>query len=362
MRVAQLLPELNEGGVERGVVDLNAALSGNGVESFIISKGGKLASKISADGGTHIALDIASKNPFSAPYRAFKLRQTLLKIAPDIVHIRSRVPAWLYLLTGLKIPTVSTIHGFNSPNFYSRIMVRADKIVVSCEAVRKYAIKHFSANAANIVKIARGIDLEVFNPQNLNSDFMREFKSRFGIKDGDFIAVSVGRITELKDCETIIKATAILKPQMAIKMLLVGGVHPHKTAYFERLKKLIYDLGVQDSVIFTGSQSNIAEIYALSNIAISASKKPETFGRSVAEAIATNTPAIATDHGGVKDIIKKGENGLFFTPGDAEDLAHAISVATKFTPFDGFSYIKNSFSKELFIKRKIALYKELLDA
>jgi hypothetical protein len=95
MKIVQILPELNEGGVERGTMELSRELVKRGFESVVISSGGKLAAQIKHDGGLHVTLDVCSKNPLSAPWRIFKLYQTLKKLSPDILHVRSRVPAWM---------------------------------------------------------------------------------------------------------------------------------------------------------------------------------------------------------------------------------------------------------------------------
>ena len=160
----------------------------------------------------------------------------------------------------------------------------------------------------------------------------------------DKLVVSVvGRITQLKDIETFIKAVAKVKEKSPnVKALVIGGVHKDKQSYFESLQKLVVQLELENNLVFTGSQSNVAEIYALSDVLVSCSKKPESFGRSVAESIAMDTPVVATNHGGVKDIIIDGKNGYFFKVGDAEDLATKILKA-KDTKFDGFGYIANNF-------------------
>ena len=113
MRIVQILPSLNDGGVERGVVDSNRLYVRAGHESIVISAGGKRVAQIEADGGRHVTLDMRSKNPLTAPWRAWALRRALREIRPDIVHFRSRVPGWLTLWANrpLGLPTVSTMHG-----------------------------------------------------------------------------------------------------------------------------------------------------------------------------------------------------------------------------------------------------------
>lgn len=360
MKIIQMLPELNEGGVERGVVDMNKALSKAGFTSIVISNGGKLEDIIVQDGGEHIKFDIASKNIFSIFLRVWKLKKLLKKLNPDIIHVRSRIPAWLVYFANksLKIKVVSTVHGLNSANFYSKIMTKADAIITPSNCVKEHILKHFKADINKITVIARGIDLSSFNPSNLDKNFIEEFKLKFAIQNDDFIITSVGRITELKDYETFIKAVSLLAKTQKIKALIVGSTHPKKQEYFKSLQDLLLNLGLEKNVIFTGNQSKIAEIYALSDVIVSSSKKPESFGRSVAEALALNTPVVASNHGGVKDIILEGENGFFFKIGDFKGLCDKILLANKLK-FDGFNYIKENFSFEQMFDKTTKIYKDI---
>ena len=362
MRIVQLLPELNEGGVERGVVELNREFVKCGHESIVISAGGKLAGQIASDGGRHITFDVCSKNPLTVLRRVVTLRRLFRELRPDVLHARSRVPAWLAYLANrnLGIAFVTTVHGFNSVSLYSRIMTMGDRVICVSSAVKNYIMKHYRTEESKITVIPRGVDLEKFNPEKLDDIFMAEFISRFGL-EGKTVVASVGRITQLKDYETFIRAIALLKgSNPGIVGLIVGGVREDKARYAQSLHDLAMELGVGDAVIFTGSQSKIAEIYRLSEVVVSASKKPESFGRSLAEAIAVGTPVVATNHGGVKDIIDDGVNGAFFETGDAEGLAEQIRRVSAYR-FDGYRYISERFSLSNMLEQTLKIYKEVTE-
>jgi len=362
MRIVQVIPELNEGGVERGVVELNREFVKKGIESFVISAGGKLENQINLDGGNHIKFDVCSKNIFTAFSRVNALKKILKEIKPDIIHVRSRVPAWLVYFANksLKIKVVSTVHGFNSVGFYSSIMQKSDAVICVSNSIKEYIQKHYKTGENKITVIPRGIDLELFNPKNIDENFIENFKKEFNLKD-KFIVSSVGRVTQLKDYETFIKAILLVKKEIPnIVGLIVGGVRSDKEDYLNSLKNLIKELNLENNIIFTGSQSKIEQIYALSDVVISSSKKPESFGRAVAEAICMNKPAIATNHGGVKDIIIENENGFFFEVGDDKELANNILKSKKLS-FDGYNYISNNFSLENMLDKTIAVYKKVLE-
>ena len=361
MKIVQIIPELNEGGVERGVVELNREFVRLEIESFVISAGGKLVNQIEKDGGNHITFDVCSKNIFTSFSRIRGLKKILKNLKPDIIHVRSRVPAWLvhFANKSLKIKVVSTVHGFNSVGFYSSIMQKADAVICVSNSIKEYIQKHYNTSENKITVIPRGIDLELFNPKNIDNSFIENFKKEFNLEN-KFIISSVGRVTQLKDYETFIKAILIVKNEIPnVKALIVGGVRSDKEDYLNSLKKLIKELNLEENIIFTGSQSKIEQIYALSNVVISSSKKPESFGRAVAEAICMNKPVIATNHGGVKDIIIENVNGFFFEVGDDKELARNI-LKSRTLVFDGYSYISNTFSLGNMVNKTIEVYKRLV--
>jgi glycosyltransferase involved in cell wall biosynthesis len=361
MKIVQLLPELNEGGVERGTMELSRELVKLGHESIVISAGGKLQEQIEKDGGRHITFDVCSKNPLTAPFRMIQLRKILRTLGPDILHARSRVPAWLTYLANKKlhIPFVTTVHGFNSVSPYSAVMTEGDRVICVSGAIKTYIQEHYYTADEKITVIPRGIDLERFNPRNLDAEFIRLFIEEHSLEE-KFIVTSVGRITQLKDLETFISAIAVLKQNHPnVVGLIVGGVREDKQEYFHSLKTLVKKLDLESHIIFTGSQSKVAEIYALSNVVVSSSKKPESFGRSVAEALALGTPVVATGHGGVLDIIVEGENGFFYPVGESGVLAEKV-LKSKELKFEGYNYIANNFSLKNMVEKTIEVYEGLL--
>ena len=173
------------------------------------------------------------------------------------------------------------------------------------------------------------------------------------------VVSTIGRITQLKDLETFIRAIAMIKNTTPdVIGLIVGGVREDKQNYFESLRALVQELGIEEHIVFTGSQSYVAEIYVLSDVVVSSSKKPESFGRSVAEAIAMNTPVVATGHGGVLDIVQDGINGYFYDVGDYQVLNDKI-LQTKILQFDGYEYISKNFSLEYMIDETVEVYKSM---
>ena len=361
MRIVQLLPELNEGGVERGVVDFNRELVQRGHDSMVISAGGRLAAQIEAHGGQHRSCDIASKNLLTAWPRVLQLRRLLRELQPDIIHARSRVPAWLAWLANrpLGLPFVTTVHGFNSVNAYSKVMTYGDRVICVSGAIREHVRKHYHVPEETLWVIPRGIDLEQFDPEQLDQAFIAEFRQRYQLQ-GRCVISSVGRVTQLKDYETLIASLVALKPQMPeLTGLIVGGVREDKQDYFARLQAQVRQAGAGDYIHFTGSQSRVAEIYALSTVVVCSSKKPESFGRAAAEALAMNVPVVASGHGGILDIVREDQTGYLFNPGDVATLSARLQQAAGRSWSGLRPFVVENFSLEQMVEKTLAVYAEL---
>ena len=357
MHIVQLLPELNQGGIERGTVELNRELVKRGHQSTVISAGGRLSSVIQDDGGDHITLDLCSKNPFTFFQRSYLLEQELKRINPTLLHARSRVPAWLCWQANksLKIPFITTVHGFNSVNAYSAIMTKGDYIIYGGNAIKEHILKNYPVNPGDLYYVPRGIDTDFFDPEKLDRNWIEKFKNNYQLHERTIIS-TVGRITPWKGHDDFIRAIAeAQKENSSILGLIVGGVWHDKEDYLEELKGLTTTCKAE--IIFAGSQSQVREIYALSDILVSAaSSKPETFGRVAAEAMAMNTPVIASAHGGSLDIISDKANGYLFTPHQSTELTEAIHQCLQKPPSQMRTHICTHFSLSNMVSRELEVY------
>ncbi len=363
MHIVQILPALDEGGVERGTVELNREFVRRGVASTVISSGGRLAEAVVRDGGRHVGLDVKSKNPLTALSRASRLRRALQELKPDLVHYRSRVPGWLFALANrsLRLPFVSTVHGFNSVSPYSRIMTAGQRVICPSTSVAEFVRKHYGTPEEKIRLIYRGIDPQPFDPARLDAAFMAEFRRKNGL-EGRFVVLGVGRITQLKGYDVLIRATGLARERLPnIRTVIVGGAEAARADYLRALQQLVEELGLSDHVVFAGSQRQIAEVYACGHVLVSGNKaKPEAFGRSMAEALAMGCPVIATRFGGALDIVREGVNGWLVEPGDAAQLADRLVQASQ-TSFSGLREDALArFSLEQMVEKTLAVYEEVL--
>lgn len=361
MRILQILPSLDDGGVERGVVDSNRLYVAAGHESWVISAGGRRVAEIERDGGRHLTLDVKSKNPLSAPLRMLALRRALRRLRPEVIHYRSRVPGWLTLWANrardLRLPTVATLHGLNHPCLYSSVMVRADRVICVSTAGRDFVRTHYPwVPEERLSVIPRGVDLAAFDPARIDLAWMGRFRREQGL-EGRFVAAAIGRVSSLKGVDVLIRAVAALPDWPELTALVVGGPQRHQENYFEGLKALARDLGVEGRVRFVGSQRRIPEIAALADVVCSCNvRKPESFGRTVAEALAMETPVIAAAHGGVLDIVRDGQDGFLVPPGDVAALADALR-RLRASAFSGLrAHIAERFTAERMAADTLALY------
>ena len=362
MRVVQILPELNEGGVERGTIELNREFAQRGIDSIVISAGGRHAGQIDADGGRHVAFGVASKNPLTAPARVIGLRRLISSLEPDIVHARSRVPAWLTFLANrpLGIPFVTTVHGLNRVNRYSKVMTFGDRVITVSEVIRDYIVDNYGTSPEKIRVIQRGVDTRAFDPASVDRDFIAEFRSRHGL-EGKYTVTSVGRLTEIKDFEGFIRAVASLKEEIPDLMgLIVGGAHRTKTRYAESLRDLAKAEGVEDRVVFAGYESQVAEIYALSDLTVNAQIKMGNVARTISESLAMGTPVLATTFKGLGHLITDGRNGFVIRTQDPADLAEKIRLARQLQYGDLRAELNPEFTLETMVARTLAVYEELV--
>lgn len=363
MHIVQILPELNQGGVERGTVEFSRELVKLGHASTVISAGGSLVEQIEKDGGRHIQLDVCSKNPLTLPFRIRSLRTVLSDLLPSVLHARSRVPAWLCWFANkkLNIPFVTTVHGFNSVSRYSAIMTRGERVLYGSTSIKDYILTHYDVDESLLRYVPRGIDMAHFDPEKADTGFMADFLQKHEL-NGRTIITIVGRITEWKGHDCFIRAIGqVQQVHPEVVGLVAGGVWHGKEDYLESLKNLATE--VEADIRFTGSQSNVREIYALSDLIVSAaSTKPETFGRTAAEALAMNKPVIASAHGGSLDILQDGTNGFLFPPNDHDALAKNILQALTHEFSNMREHINANFSLQYMTETELAIYRELTDS
>ena len=309
MKVIQILPELESGGVERGTLEVGKYLVEQGHESIVISNGGRLVEQLEAEGSRHIALPVHKKS-LSSLSQVRVLRRLFEAEKPDIIHLRSRVPAWLAWLAWRKMDPqtrprlVTTVHGMYSVNFYSKIMTRGEAVICVSNSVKEYVLKNYPDTPEHKLTIVhRGVDpAKLLYDDQAPSDWLTEWNVQFPETKNRKLLTLPGRITRLKGHEDFLKIIKALKDSN-YHGLIVGGTHPKKIEYLDEIKNLAKNMGVSDHITFTGHRNDLQNIISISSVIFSLTQQPESFGRTTLEALALGKPVIGYEHGGVGEIL-----------------------------------------------------------
>ncbi len=311
MKIIQLVPALNSGGVERGTLEIARALVAAGHESVVISSGGRMVAQLEAEGTRHITLPIHRK-ALSSLWQIRPLRKVIMREQADILHVRSRIPAWLTHFALRKIPArdkpilVSTVHGFYSVNRYSEIMTRADRVIAVSESVVEYIRENYPACPMDkVTRIYRGINNEEF-PHNYQPSQLWWQKTLHDYPELEHKVwlTLPGRITRLKGHETLLQLIVQLKDRFPVHGVIVGDAHEKKQAYLAELHSRVEQLGLSHHITFVGHKTDIREWLAASDIVLSLSAQAETFGRTALEALSVGTSVVGWNRGGVAEILK----------------------------------------------------------
>jgi glycosyltransferase involved in cell wall biosynthesis len=312
LTVVQLLPALHAGGVERSTLEISQALVAAGHRALVVSAGGRLVQPLLESGAEHLTLDIGRKSLLTLRHVA-PLRRLFAEVGADIVHARSRLPAWLgwYALRGMAAAQqphwVTTVHGLNSPGRYSGIMASGERVICVSQTVRDYVQQHYPATDPSVLRvIPRGVDVAQF-PRSGRTDrrprlaVAKKYPQLQG--DGPLLLLP-GRGTRLKGHAHAIHLLAELRNAGTPALLWMPGARdPGREAYVGELEQLAASLGVSAHVVITEATARIAEAYAASDLVLQVSDKPEAFGRTVVEALSVGRPVLGWAHGGVGELL-----------------------------------------------------------
>ena len=360
MNILQILPELNVGGVETGTLDLARSLVKLGHKAVVVSAGGGLVGELEAAGAIHYQL-AAQKKSFVSIIRAVpRLVEIIRKEDIDIVHARSRVPAWIAYFacrrTGRAF--ITTCHGYYSRHFFSRVMGWGRRVIALSNCIARHMIEDFGVPHERIRLIPRSVELGKF-----------EFVSPEKKRRQEFNVGIVGRITPLKGHLYFIKAMAqVVKAVPQLKIWIVGDAPSTKAAYKEQAEILVKRLGLAHCTEFLGAQADIAAIYAHLDLLVLATVTHEAFGRVIIEAQASGVPVVATEVGGVVDIIENGINGLLVPPADPLRMAEAAVRIARDPQLaaglakNGYEKVKEKYNLELMVKSTLDVYREALSS
>lgn len=309
LKVIQLLPALNSGGVERGTTEIARALVNSGHESYVISAGGRLVAQLENEGSHHITLPIGEKRLSTLKY-IWQLRKIMKDIKPDIIHLRSRLPAWIAFLAWRKLPVksrphiITTVHGPYSVNRYSAIMTAGERVIAVSNMIKTYISDNYpKVDIDKVEVIHRGVDTEQYHPNYTPStEWKEKWLADYPQLKNTLVLTLPARITAWKGQHDFIRCIEkLVKRNINVQGVIVGETHPRKQGFLAELQQTIAERNLANHITFTGHRSDIQNILSVSDIVFSLAKEPEAFGRTTIEALSMNIPVIGYNHGGVAE-------------------------------------------------------------
>lgn len=331
LTIVQILPALNSGGVERGTVEFARELVRQGHESIVISAGGRMVDVLEQEGSRHITMAVHRKSLMSFK-QVRPMRALLAELAPDVVHVRSRIPAWIAWLAWRKMPVdsrpklVSTFHGMYSVSFYSAIMAKAEHCIAISHCVEKYMRDNYQLSDDKITLIPRGLDPGAFNDHACTPEWQQKLYADYPELSDKKIILMPGRLSRWKGQEAFLDMMSqLVSLRGDCHGVVVGDAEPGKQHYLQELLAMRDGLDLNDKVTFVGHRSDIPAFYGLASVTCHMSNKAEPFGRTVPESLAVGTPVVAYDRGGAAESLNIAFPEGLVEPDNARAFALRVS-------------------------------------
>lgn len=382
LTILQVIPELDAGGAERTAVDIAGAITAAGGTSLVASQGGRLEAELAEAGAELIRLPVASKNPYIMLRNASRLEKIIRARNVDVIHARSRAPAWSSFLAArsAKIPFVTTYHGAYKAGSglkktYNSIMAAGDITIANSDYTAEQIQNAYNLLKKKISVIPRGTDMAVFDLAAVGADRVAAMRASWGLSDhtGPIIFLP-GRLTRWKGQLILVEAMRRLEIEHIRRdaVVVMAGDAQGRDGYVVEVRAAILEAGLEGIVRVVDHITDMPAAYVAASLVVSASIDPEAFGRVPVEAGAMQRPVIATDHGGaIETVITEPPDivtGWRVMPGDAPDMAKALAEALSAPPdvleamgARGRAYVGRRFSREAMCRATLQVYLRVID-
>lgn len=381
--ILQIVPTLNIGGAERTTIDMARAIVRAGGRALVASSGGRLVPELLSVGGEHIDLAMKSKNPIIMALNVEHLTRLITREKVDLVHARSRAPAWSALAAARRTarPFVTTYHSKVHENprlkvFYNSVMARGDAVIANSAYTAARIARVHAPDAARIFTVPRGIDTAHFARANVSPERIANLRAEWGVADDKRIIFMLpARLTRWKGQTLAVEAAAALKAagHKNFELLLVGDAQGRDN-FVNELESLIARLGLDDCVRLTGPCADMPAAYVIADIVLSPSLEAEPFGRTAVEAQSCERPVIASDAGGQRETVLtplhvglNAATGFSFASGDVAGLQGAMAGMLALTSDEraamgarGRANVLGHYSVEAMTEATLAIYAKLL--
>lgn len=365
LTVLQVLPALEGGGVERGTLEVGKYLVECGHRSLVMSAGGRMAAQLTREGSEHFTWPVGKKSLWTLRL-IWKLRRFLVEQKVDILHVRSRMPAWIAYLAwkGMDPATrphlVTTVHGPYTVNAYSAVMAKGERVIAISEFIRDYILTSYPAIEPDKIRlIYRGVDPAQF-PHGYRPDdeWINLWNRQYPYLEGKRVLTLPARITRWKGQEDFIDLIAALRSRgLPVHGLVVGEAHPRKQGFLKELQGKVESLGLAQDITFTGHRTDLKEVMAMSDIVFSLSREPEAFGRTTLEALSLGVPVVGYDHGGVGEILSVMYPYGKVSPMRVEELWSVVDELLNTMRQPAVDY---SFTRQQMLEKTLNVYLEVV--
>ena len=338
----QVIPALDAGGAERTVVEIARAVTAAGGRSIVAASGGRLEPALRQAGSEIRRLPLATKSLVQMWRNRAALIRLIREEGVDIVHARSRAPAWsaLWAARRANAAFVTTYHGFYSARgplkrFYNSVMARGEAVIANSQFIANHIRDEYGDLGRKVAVIPRGADLASFSPDAVDAARVSALRRAWGIEAaGGLVVLAPGRLTPWKGQSIAVDAAAALRRSGQARdfLFILAGDAQGRMSYVMELKKRIDAQRVGEQVRIVGHCTDMPAAYSLADIVISTSVRPEAFGRIAVEAQAMGKPVIAADHGGAQETVVSDVTGWRIEPGDPDELAEALRVYQRMSP------------------------------
>ncbi|MBR1648741.1 MAG: glycosyltransferase family 4 protein [Alphaproteobacteria bacterium] len=371
--VLQILPELQHGGVEWGTIQVAEALQQKGLTNYVASAGGRLVHELDKIKVKHFTLPLKTKNPLKMYLNSLKLEKIIKENGINIVHARSRAPAWsaYWAAKRANVKFMTTFHGTYGlgpkgiKKIYNKVMTFGQLVIAISEHIKKHITDNYNIDLSKIRLIPRCVDVEKFSPHAVSQERIIRAVSENNLPEDRPIISLIGRITRWKGQHLLVEAMSLIKHKEAYAIIV--GSDQGRVKYTQELKSMAKKLKTDDRIQFIGESFDIPALLMVSDIVLSTAIEPEAFGRAAIEGQAMGKIVLASNIGGSLENLIDGVSGKLFRSGDAKSLAEAIDWALdmplaerKAMSAAAIKNVGDNFTKQIMCDKTIDVYKELL--
>ena len=381
--ILQIIPHLDTGGAERSAVEIAAAVVRAGGRAVVLTEPGRLAPEVVAAGGEIVEFPAATKNPLRMLANARAIEGLIRQLGVDLVHARSRAPAWSALIAArrARVPFVTTYHGaYGETNplkrYYNGVMARGDVVIANSRYTADLIAQRYATPRQRLVVIHRGVDCRQFDPARIAPERVSALRARWGVDPAARVILHAARLTAWKGQSVLVDAAAKLKAagQLGDAVVVLAGDAQGRQGYLQSLHSQVAQASLQNQVRLVGHVEDMAAAYLAAHVTVVASTEPEAFGRAAIEAAAMGSPVIATGIGAPPETVlaepavgRDAITGWLVPPGDAAALAERLAVALALDPAEraamagrARAHVLAQFTVEAMQSRTLAVYDRLI--